>query len=156
MTISVASKRRVIGSTAVARRAGVHAAMRATTRRRIVHWNVTAHPTADWTIQHCHTAITGETLHRFLIHDRDAIYAPAVDRAIRSMGLRVPKTPVRTPQANAFCEPLIGTIRRECLDWLILLDQPHLRQILTTWVAHYNRGHCMPAWDRGFPSHHRR
>jgi putative transposase len=56
--------------------------------RRIVHWNVTAHPTADWTIQQCRTAITGETAHRFLIHDRDAIY----DRAIRSMGPRVLKT----------------------------------------------------------------
>ena len=44
--------------------------------RRIIHWNVTEHPTADWTIQQCRTAITGETAHRFLIHDRDAIYAP--------------------------------------------------------------------------------
>ena len=61
--------------------------------RRIVHWNVTEHPTADWTIQQCRTAITGDTMHRFLIHDRDAIYAPAVDGAIRSMGLRVLKTP---------------------------------------------------------------
>ena len=57
--------------------------------RRIVHWNVTAHPTADWTIQQCRAVITGETAHRFLVHDRDAIYAPAVDDAIRSMGLRV-------------------------------------------------------------------
>jgi hypothetical protein len=57
--------------------------------RRIMHWNVTGHPTADWTIQQCRTAITGETTHRFLIHDGDAIYAPAVDRAIRSIGLRV-------------------------------------------------------------------
>jgi hypothetical protein len=80
---------------------------------------VTEHPTADGTIQQCRVVITGETAHRFLVHDRDAIYAPAVDRAIRSMGLRVLKTPVRTAQANAFCERLIGTIRRECLDWLI-------------------------------------
>jgi hypothetical protein len=52
-----------------------------------MHWNVIDHPAADWTIQQCRTAITGETAHQFLIHDRDAIYAPAVDRAIRSMGL---------------------------------------------------------------------
>jgi putative transposase len=76
-------------------------------------------------------ASRGETGHRFLIHDRDAIYAPVVERAIRSMGLRVLKTPVQTPQANGFCERLIGTIRRECLDWLIPLHQPHLRQLLT-------------------------
>jgi putative transposase len=119
--------------------------------RRIVHWNVTEHPTADWTIQQCRTAITGETGHRFLIHDRDAIYASAVDRAIRLMGLRVLKTPVRTPQANAFCERLIGTIRRECLDWLIPLHQRHLRQILTTWVAHYNRGRPHASLGPGIP-----
>jgi transposase InsO family protein len=98
--------------------------------RRIAHWNVTAHPTAEWTIQQFRTAITGEATHRFLGHDRDAIYAPAVDRAVASMGLRVLKTPVRTPQANAFCERLIGTIRRECLDWLIPLNERHLRGIL--------------------------
>jgi transposase InsO family protein len=95
--------------------------------RRIVHWNVTEHPTADWTIQQCRALITGETAHRFLIHDRDAIYAPAVDRAITAMGLRVLKTPVRTPHANPFCERVIGTIRRECLDWLIPLHGRHLR-----------------------------
>ena len=119
--------------------------------RRIVHWNVTEHPTADWTIQQCLTGVTCETGHRFLIHDRDAIYAPAVDRAIRSMGLRVLKTPVQTPQANAFCERLIGTIRRECLDWLIPLHQRHLRQILTTWVAHYNRGRPHASLGPGIP-----
>ena len=119
--------------------------------RRLVHWNVTEHPTADWTIQQCRAAMTGETEHRFLVHDRDAIYAPAVDRAIRSMGLRVLKTPVRTPQANAFCERLIGTIRRECLDWLIPLHQRHLRQILTNWVAHYNRARPHASLGPGIP-----
>ena len=54
--------------------------------QRIVHWNVTAQATEDWTIQQCRTGITGETGHRFLIHDRDAIYAPVVVRTIRSMG----------------------------------------------------------------------
>ena len=66
-----------------------------------------------------------EAAHRFLVHDRDAIYAPAVDRAVESMGLRVLKTPVRTPQANAFCERLIGTMRRECLDWVIPVNERH-------------------------------
>jgi putative transposase len=119
--------------------------------RRIVHWNVTEHPTADWTIQQCRTAITGETAHRFLIHDHDAIYAPAVDRAIRSMGLRILKTPVRTPQANAFCERVIGTIRRECLDWLIPFHERHLRGILRAWVPHYNRGRPHASLGPGIP-----
>ena len=95
--------------------------------------------------------ITGETGHRFLVHDRDAIYAPAVDRAIRSMGLRVLKTPPRTPQANAFCERVIGTIRRECLDWLIPLDERHLRKILREWVPHYNRGRPHTSLGPGIP-----
>ena len=119
--------------------------------RRIVHWNVTEHPTADWTIQQCRTAITGETPHRFLIHDRDAIYAPAVDRAIRSMGLRVLKTPMRTPQANAFCERVIGTIRRECLDWLIPVHERHLCGILRAWVTHYNQGRPHASLGPGMP-----
>ena len=71
------------------------------------------------------------------------------------MGLRVLKTPVRTPQANAFCERVIGTMRRECLDWLIPFHERHLRGILRAWVTHDNRGVRMPAWAPGFLSRHR-
>jgi transposase InsO family protein len=119
--------------------------------RRIVHWNVTEHPTADWTIQQFRTVITPETSHRFVLHDRDGIYAAEVDRAITSMGRRVLKTPVRTPQANAFCERLIGTMRRECLDWLIPLNERHLRWILREWVTHYNRGRPHASLGPGIP-----
>lgn len=119
--------------------------------RRIVHWNATQHPTADWTVQQFRAAITGEAAHRFLVHDRDAIYAPAVDDAVESMGLCVLKTPVRTPQANAFCERLIGTMRRECLDWLIPLNERHLRRILREWVSHYNRGRPHASLGPGLP-----
>ena len=84
--------------------------------RRIRHWNVTAHPTADWTAQQFRMIVPGDQAHRFLIHDRDTIYSEGVDRTLESMGLTVLKTPVRAPQANAFCERVIGTIRRECLD----------------------------------------
>jgi putative transposase len=119
--------------------------------RPIVHWNVTKHPTADWTIQQCRTTITGEAAHRFLIHDRDAIYAPVVDRAVESMGLRVLKTPPRTRQANAFCERAIGTMRRECLDWLIPLNERHLRGLLRAWVTHYNRGRPHASLGPGIP-----
>jgi len=69
--------------------------------RRIVHWNVTEHPTPAWTIQQFRMTITGERAHRYLVHDRGGIFAPAVDDAVASMGLRVLKTPVRTPQAIA-------------------------------------------------------
>jgi putative transposase len=107
--------------------------------RRIVHWNVTAHPTAEWTVQQFRAIVPGDQPQRFLIHDRDSIYAAAVDGAVEAMGLTVLKTPVRCPQANAFCERLIGTIRRECLDWLIVLHERHLRCVLHERVGHYNR-----------------
>jgi putative transposase len=119
--------------------------------RRIVHWNVTEHPTADWTIQQFRTVMTPETSHRFVLHDRDGIYAAGVDRAIASMGRRVLTTPVRAPQANAFCERLIGTMRRECLDWLIPLNKRHLRWILREWVTHYNRGRPHASLGPGIP-----
>jgi transposase InsO family protein len=60
--------------------------------------------------------VSGESSHRFLVHDHDSIYSEAVDRTLQAMGLTVLKTPVRSSQANAFCERMIGTIRRECLD----------------------------------------
>ena len=119
--------------------------------RRIVHWNVTEHPTAAWTVQQFRAIVPGDQPQRFLIHDRDSIYAAAVDDALAAMGLTVLKTPVRCPQANAFCERLIGTIRRECLDWLIVLNERHLRCILRKWVVHYNRGRPHASLGPGIP-----
>jgi putative transposase len=119
--------------------------------RRIAHFNVTAHPTADWTLQQFREVITGEKPYRFLIHDRDSIYSPEFDSALKAMGLSILKTPFRAPQANALCERLIGTIRRECLDFLIPLNQRHLRAILKEWVAHYNKGRPHSSLGPGIP-----
>jgi hypothetical protein len=137
--------------------------------RKIAHCNVTSHPTADWTLQQFREVITGEQPYRFPIHDRDSIYSPGLNSALKSMGLTVLKTPVRAPQANAFCEQLIRTIRRECLDFLVALSEKHLRRILREWIAHYNtrttafesgarysRSSCERAFDAMFgPSHPR-
>jgi putative transposase len=95
--------------------------------RRILHTNATAHPTADWTAQQFRMIAPGDQAHRFVIHDRDGIYSEGVDRTLAAMGLTVLKTPVRAPQANAFCERLVGTIRRECLDCVIPMNERHLR-----------------------------
>jgi transposase InsO family protein len=119
--------------------------------RQIVHWNVTAHPTTEWTVQQFRAVVPGDQPQRFLIHDRDSIYSSAVDGAVAAMGLRVLKTPARCPQANAFCERLIGTLRRECLDWLILLNERHLRSVLREWVAHYNHGRPHASLGPGIP-----
>jgi transposase InsO family protein len=119
--------------------------------RRILHWNVTNHPTAEWTAQQFRMIVPGDELHRFVIHDRDSIYSEGVDRTLRAMGLRVLKTPDWSPQANAHCERLIGTIRRECLDFVIPLNERHLRRVLTEWVAHYNHGRSHASLGPGIP-----
>jgi putative transposase len=119
--------------------------------RRIAHFNVTAHATADWTLQQFREVITGEKPYRFLIHDRDNIYSSEFDSALKSMGLSVLKTPFRAPQANAFCERLVGSIRRECLDFLIPLNERHLQRILKEWAAHYNQGRPHSSLGPGIP-----
>jgi putative transposase len=108
--------------------------------RRILHVNVTARPTADWTLQQLREAIPSDHAYRVLIHDRDAIFSQALDQGIRHLGLRVLKTPPHSPQANALCERLLGTLRRECLDFVIPLTEHHLRRLLQEWLWHYNAG----------------
>ena len=75
--------------------------------RRIRHWNTTEHPTTEWSAQQFRTFLTGDDPYRFVVHDRDTVFSPAVDEVLRSMNLHVLKTPARVPQANAFCERLI-------------------------------------------------
>ena len=119
--------------------------------RRIAHVNVTAHPTAAWTLQQFREVLGDEQAQQFLIHDRDAIYSRDFDAALRAMGLAILKTPYQAPQANAYCERLIGTIRRECLDSLIPLGEMHLRRILKEWVRHYNQGRPHSCLGPGVP-----
>jgi transposase InsO family protein len=121
------------------------------TTRRILHTNVTAHPTASWTLQQLREAIPADHTYRFLLHDRDSIFSQQLDQGIRHLGLRVLKTPVRTPQANALCERLIGTLRRECLDYLIPLSAHLVGHVLTQWVRHYNEGRPHMALGPGIP-----
>jgi putative transposase len=119
--------------------------------RRIIHCNVTAHPSAAWTMQQFREAIPSDHHYRFLIHDRDSIFSAALDQQVGVLGLRVLRTPVRAPKANAYCERLVGTIRRECLDYLIPLNERHLRNLLREWVAHYNQGRPHSALGPGIP-----
>ena len=101
--------------------------------RRIVHCNVTAHPTAAWTLQQEREAIPSDHSYRFLIHDRDGIFSPLLDKSVSHMGIRVLRSPPRSPKANSFCERVIGTLRRECLDYFIPITESHLRSITTNW-----------------------
>ena len=119
--------------------------------RRILYTNVTAHPTAEWTLQQFRECLAYDHPYRFLIHDRDSIFSASLDSEIEGFGVRVLKTPIRAPKANAFCERLIGTIRRECLDYLIPLNERHLRMIVIEFVIHYNRGRPHSALGPGIP-----
>src|ERR1022692_4611341 len=86
--------------------------------RRLIHCNVTAHPSAAWTLQQLREAIGFQDRYEYLLHDRDSIFANHLDESIAKLGVTVLKSPPRSPKANAVCERVIGTIRRECLDWL--------------------------------------
>ena len=87
----------------------------------------------------------------YLLHDRDSIFSEGLDRSITALGLWVLKSPPRSPKANAVCERLIGTIRRECLDWLIPISEDHLRAAVRSWAMHYNRGRPHMCLGPGIP-----
>ncbi len=120
--------------------------------RKILHCNVTAHPTAAWTLQQFREALPSDHGQKFLIHDRDSIFSASLDEELKScFGLRVLRTPVRAPKANAYCERLIGTMRREFLDFVIPLGERHLRSSLKEWVAHYNQSRPHSSLGPGIP-----
>jgi transposase InsO family protein len=119
--------------------------------RRILHVNVTAHPTALWTLQQLRDAIPSNHNYCFLIHDRDAIFSQELDQRIGYLELRVLKTPPLSPQANALCERLLGMLRRECVDFVIPFTEHHLRRLLKEWVHHYNKGRPHMSLGPGIP-----
>ena len=120
--------------------------------RRILHYNVTAHPTAHWTLQQFREAIPSDHSYQFLIHDRDSIFSWELDQQLKNdFKLKVLRTPVRAPTANAYCERLVGTVRRECLDFVIPLNERHLQMTLRSWVTHYNKGRPHSSLGPGFP-----
>lgn len=119
--------------------------------RRLLHVNVTAHPTAEWTLQQRREALPSDHRYRFLIHDRDHIFSQQLDQHMRHLGLRVLKTPPRAPQANAVCERVLGTLRQECLDLMIPLTEPHLHHMVREWVRHDNAGRPHMSLGPGIP-----
>jgi hypothetical protein len=109
--------------------------------RRVHLAGCTTNPTGAWVTQQARNlSFTGvfERM-RFLIHDRDSKFTAGFDEVFRSEGIRVIRTPIRAPQANAYAERFVRTIRAECLDWLLLLGRRHLERVLRAYTAHYNR-----------------
>lgn len=108
-------------------------------RRRVAHFNVTEHPTAAWTAQQIVEAFPEETAPRFLLRDRDQIYGEEFRRRIVGMKIEEVITAARSPWQNPFVERLIGSIRGECLNHVIVLGENHLRGILKSYFEYYHR-----------------
>jgi transposase InsO family protein len=107
-------------------------------RREPVHVNVTANPTAAWVWRQLIEATPWGQKPRHLLRDRDAVYGREFRRRAQRIGIDAIATPVRSPRANAVAERVIGTLRRECLDHLIVLDERHLASVLTEFVRYYD------------------
>ena len=107
-------------------------------RRQIEHWNVTRHPSAQWVWRQIIAATPWGQQPLYLIRDRDARFGGDFNLRLRRLGIVPIVTPFRAPQANAIAECVIGTIRRECLDHVIVLSERHLRRVLAEYVDYYN------------------
>jgi putative transposase len=119
--------------------------------RKLLHVNATAHPTASWTLQQLREAIPSDHCYRGLIHDRSGIFSTEFDRSIEALGVKALKTPIRAPQANAYCERLTGSLRRECLDWFIPISERHLLTLIREWMSHYNEARPHLSLGPGIP-----
>jgi transposase InsO family protein len=108
-------------------------------RRRILHFNVTAHPTADWTGQQLREAFSFDQLPRYLLRDRDAIFGDEFRGQVRDMGIHEELSTPRSPWQRAYVERVIGSIGRECLDHVIVFHETSLRRILSSYFDYYHR-----------------
>src|SRR5437867_4021764 len=107
-------------------------------RRRLVHFNVTEHPTAEWTARQLLEACALEEGPRYLIRDRDQVYGERFSHQARMLDIQEAVTAPRSPWQNAYGERVIGSIRRECLDHVVVIGERHLREILSKYVNYYN------------------
>jgi putative transposase len=123
---------------------------------RQVHLSgVTANPVGVWVTQQARnlSLVLAERPRavKFLIRDRDTKFTASFDEVFGTQGIRIIKTPVRAPRANAFAERLVGTVRRECLDRLLIVGRRHLEHVLAEYFAHYNRHRPHRALDQRWP-----
>ena len=107
-------------------------------RRRVLHFNVTTNPTAAWTAQQIAEAFPWDEAPRYLLRDRDAIYGEAFRHRVNGIGVEEVPTAPRSPWQNPFCERMIGSIRRDCLNHIVVFGERHLRRILTAYFAYYH------------------
>jgi putative transposase len=120
-------------------------------RRRVVHFNVTEHPTAGWTTQQIVDAFPDDSAPSYLLRDRDQVYGEQFRHRVKGMGIDEVRTAPHSPWQNPFAERLIGSIRRECLNHVLVLGERHLRRILTPYFAYYHQTRTHLALDKDAP-----
>jgi transposase InsO family protein len=129
--------------------------LRAHDRRRVIHVTVTEHPTAEWTAQQIVAAFPDDTAPKWLLRDRDAIYGDICQRRVASMGITEIVSSPSSPWQNPYVERLIGSIRRDCLDHVIVLGERHLRRVLTCYLAYYHASRTHLSLDKDAPTSRR-
>jgi len=120
-------------------------------RRELLHFNVTDHPTAAWTARQLVDAFPDDTAPTYLLRDRDRVYGDEFVRRVQAMQIREVLIAPRAPWQNPFVERLIGSIRRECLDHVLVLNERHLRRLLRAYVAYFNRSRPHQALENNSP-----
>ena len=122
-------------------------------RRRLISLSVTAHPTAEWIARQITDAFPRDEAPDYMIRDRDASYGHAVTKRLAAIGIRDHPIVWRSPWQNGHAERLIGSIRRECLDHIVVFGEAHLRQILAAYTGYYNKLRTHLSLGKDFPGH---
>ena len=120
-------------------------------RRRVVHFNVTECPTAAWTAQQIVDTFPDDSAPAYLLRDRDPVYGERFRQRMKGMRIGEVLTAPHSPWQNPFVERLIGSVRRECLEHVVVLDERHLRRILTAYFAYYHRTRTHLSLDKDAP-----
>ena len=120
-------------------------------RRRVVHFNVTEHPTAAWTAQQLVDAFPDDSAPSYLLRDRDQVYGAQFRHRVKGMQIEEVLTAPHSPWQNPFAERLIGSIRRECLNHVVVLGERHLRRILSAYLQYYHRARTHLSLDKDAP-----
>jgi putative transposase len=121
-------------------------------RRKILHLNVTQHPTADWLSRQVTEAFPWDTAPRYLLRDRDRSYGRCFSERVEAMGISEVVAAPRSPWQNAYVERVVGSIRRECLDQIVVVNERRLRRILSQYVSYYHRSRTHLSLDKDCPA----